>query len=153
MYASSRYFKCERSEKKIGNFTASLYIPTTGSYRLRHWVTLCSKFTLKCIGEKYPGAIWSCCFISVPFSYSVKISGEYLKNVLPPSLRLLILDALDCSAAKILLTIRRKSQRKTKKFSRICYFELCFYQTLFWYDLSQKSILQEKKYLQIIVSN
>ena len=53
----------------------------------------------------------------------------------------------------LVLTIRRNSQRKTKKFSRIWYFELCFYQTMFWCDLSKKSILQSKKHLQIIVNN
>ena len=42
---------------------------------------------------------------------------------------------------------------KKIKFSRICYFELCFYQTLFWSDLSQKSVLHGKNYLQVIVNN
>ena len=31
-------------------------------------------------------------------------------------------------------------KEKRKKFQRICYFELCFNQTLFRYDLSQKDI-------------
>ena len=52
-----------------------------------------------------------------------------------------------------MLTIRQKSQRKIKKFSRICYFDLCLYQTLLWNDLSKKSVLQGKEYLQIIVNN
>ena len=44
-----------------------------------------------------------------------------------------------------MLTIRRKSQRKMKKFSRYCYFELRFYQTLFWNDLSQKVSFTEEE--------
>ena len=39
---------------------------------------------------------------------------------------------------------KRKSEKKLKKFSEICYFELCFYQTLFRNDLSQKSFFTRK---------
>ena len=31
------------------------------------------------------------------------------------------------------------------KFSRICYFELCFYQTLFWNDFAQKDSFTRKE--------
>ena len=39
---------------------------------------------------------------------------------------------------------KTKSERKMKKLSRMCYFELCFNQTLFWKDLSQKVIFIRK---------
>ena len=52
--------------------------------------------------------------------------------------KLAILNKKQEAWAHNLLTIRRKAQRKIKKFSRSCYFEICFYQTLFWKDLSQK---------------
>ena len=38
----------------------------------------------------------------------------------------------------VVLTICRITQSQIKKFSKICYFEVYLYQTLFWKDFSQK---------------